>query len=480
MATNNYDLIVIGSGPAGEKGAAQAAYFGKRVALVEKDPPPLFGGAAANTGTLPSKTLRETALFLSGFQHRELDGLEARLKDRCDIKRLMNRRKVVVGKEHKRIDENLHRHGVTVYRGDARFAGPHTVAVRRKGAPETLLTGDVILIATGSRPFRPENFRVDDPRIVDSDTILEIPDIPKRLLVVGGGVIGCEYACMFSIMGAEVLLIEERERLLGSVDFDISDALAADMRKNGIKIRTSDKVAKVDYAKTGKVDYAEPMKVTLVSGDTIETEMILVSAGRSGNTASLDLDRLGVLSDDRGRIPVDQAFQTSIPYVYAAGDVIKGPALASSAMEQGRMAMINAFQLEYMGDRLSLLPYGIYTIPECSMVGPTEQQLLEQGVPHVVGKATYDANARGHIIGDDDGFLKLIFREEDMKLLAIHVIGEGATELIHIGLVAIQLNATAELFIKTCFNYPTLSEMYKYATYDALGRRAKQRAAAKK
>lgn len=466
----SYDLIVIGSGPAGEKGAAQAAYFKKQVALVERDPPPLFGGAAANTGTLPSKTLRETALFLSGFQHRELEGLDARLKDKVDIRRLMSRRKVVAEKEHKRIKANLEApwHNVRVYRGDARFVGPHSVAVGRDDGPETILKGDYILIATGSRPYRPPIFAVDDPRIVDSDTILGIPEIPSSMLVVGGGVIGSEYACMFNIMGAKVTLVEKLPRLIRDSDHEVAEALRDDMVRSGIDVILGDEV--------GGLSLEGPLAVTLKSGRRLEPDLVLVSSGRIGNTATLDLDRWGVESDNRGRITVDSTFQTTIPHVYAAGDVTQYGGLASSAMEQGRLAMINAFQLEFAGDRLSLLPTGIYTIPECSSVGPTEHQLLEQGIPHVVGRARYAGNARGQIIGDDDGFLKLIFREEDMKLLAVHVIGESATEIVHIGLVGIQMGAVGELFIKTCFNYPTLSEMYKYATYDALGRRARMRA----
>lgn len=468
MASRSYDLVVIGSGPAGEKGAAQAAYFGKTVALVEKEPPPIYGGAAANTGTLPSKTLRETALFLSGFRNRELEGLEFRWKEKVDIRGLIARRQAVVRNEQKRIITNLERHNIDVYEGLASFAGPHTVAVRRKAAPETLLVGEVVLIATGSAPYRPLNFRVDDPRVVDSDTILKIQDIPRELLVVGGGVIGCEYACMFAIMGSRVTLVEKRDRVMGFLDDEVGDALMSEMRKLGITLNLRDNVESVDFG--------SPLAVRLESGLTARPDLVLISSGRSGNTKALGLDRLGIEVNDRGQINVDPTFQTTVPYVYAAGDVIKGPALASTAMEQGRIAMINAFKLEFQRDLNALLPSGIYTIPECSMVGPTEKELLAQGVPYVVGRANYDANARGQIIGDTSGFLKLLYREEDMRLLAVHVIGEAATELVHIGLTALQLGAGVDAFIKACYNYPTLSEMYKYATYDALGRRARKRA----
>jgi NAD(P) transhydrogenase len=468
MSPRTYDLIVLGSGPAGEKGAAQAAYFGKSVALIEKQPPPVYGGAAANTGTLPSKTLRETALFLSGFRNRQLEGLEFRWKDAVNIDRLMARRKAVVSTEQKRILTNMNRHGVDLFEGLASFAGPHTIAVRRKGAPETLLRGEVILIATGSAPYRPPAFRVEDPRIVDSDSILNIEAIPKELVVVGGGVIGCEYACMFAIMGSHVTLIEKQERVLTFMDEEISDAMLVEMKRLGVTFFLGDAV---DRAELGP-----SISLQLQSGAMLHPDLILISSGRSGNTGLLGLERLGVEIDDRGRINVDSTFQTSVPYVYAAGDVIKGPGLASTAMEQGRIAMIHAFQLEFARDLSALLPSGIYTIPECSMVGPTERDLLAQGIPYVVGKATYEANARGQIIGDTSGFLKLIFHEESLKLLSVHVIGEAATELVHIGLTALHAEAGADLFVRACYNYPTLSETYKYATYDALGRRTRKRA----
>jgi NAD(P) transhydrogenase len=468
MSPRTYDLIVLGSGPAGEKGAAQAAYFGKSVAMIEKQPPPVYGGAAANTGTLPSKTLRETALFLSGFRNRQLEGLEFRWKDAVSIDRLMARRKAVVSTEQKRILTNMDRHGVDLFEGLASFAGPHTISVRRRGAPETLLRGEVILIATGSAPYRPPAFRPEDPRIVDSDSILNIEAIPRELAVVGGGVIGCEYACMFAIMGSHVTLIEKQSRVLTFMDEEISDAMLVEMKRLGVTFFLGDGV---DRAELGP-----RMALHLGSGAMLHPDLVLISSGRSGNTGSLGLERLGVEIDDRGRINVDGTFQTSVPYVYAAGDVIKGPGLASTAMEQGRIAMIHAFQLEFARDLSALLPSGIYTIPECSMVGPTERDLLARGIPYVVGKATYEANARGQIIGDTSGFLKLIFHEESMKLLGVHVIGEAATELVHIGLTALHAEAGADLFIRACYNYPTLSETYKYATYDALGRRARKRA----
>ncbi len=467
---SDFDLIVIGSGPAGEKGAAQAAYFGKRVALIEKEAPPAYGGAAANTGTLPSKTLRETALFLSGFKNRELEGIEFRWKESADIRSLMGRRRTVVGREQKRIATNLDRHEVRTFEGFARFAGPHTVAVGRSNFPEKLYTADVILIATGSRPYRPPEFRVDDPRIVDSDTILSINEIPKSMLVVGGGVIGCEYACMFAIMGTKVTLIERRDKIMGFLDVEIVEALLGEMERLGIRIHLNESIENVEYGTT--------LQVQTGSGEVLEPELVLISSGRSGNTEGLNVEGLGIEIDSRGRINVDNTFQTTVPYVYAAGDVIKGPALASTAMEQGRIAMVHAFELPFQRGLTNALPYGIYTIPECSMVGETEASLLEQNIPFVAGKASYQSNARGQIIGDTSGFLKLLYTvEQEPRLVGVHVIGEAATELVHIGLTAMQLGAVAGTFIKSCYNYPTLSELYKYATYSALGELQKKRQA---
>lgn len=469
MAPETYDLIVIGSGPAGEKGAAQAAYFGKRVALIEKESKP--GGAAANTGTLPSKTLRETALFLSGFRHRQLEGLDFRgVKDRVSVRDFMAREKLVVSREHDRINLNLERHKVDVYPGAATFLDPNTVTVR--GAEgKTRLKGHVFLIATGSYPFRPRGFEFNHDRIFDSDEILGLKEIPQSMLVVGGGVIGCEYASIFATLGVKATLIEKRGRLIGSLDSELSAALQAQMEAIGVQTVLNDQVKEVK-------DEGSVFTVTLDSGKTLSVETVLVSSGRCGSTDSLGLDKVGIQVEERGRIPVNEHYQTIVPHVYAAGDVIGFPALASTAMQQGRIAMVHAFGLEYLTSLSQILPYGIYTIPECSMAGETEESLQQQGIPYVVGRAKYASNARGQIIGDSDGFLKLIFHEEDMRLLGCHMIGEQATELIHVGLSALLMQAGADLFIHTCYNYPTLTELYKYATYDALGNRQKKRAAA--
>jgi NAD(P) transhydrogenase len=469
MATEHYDLIVIGSGPAGEKGAAQAAYFGKRVALVEKEP--FLGGAAANTGTLPSKTLRETAVFLSGFRQRQLFGLDLGLKKTVRVRDFLARERWIKDQERQRIWENLQRHRVTLYKGTASFLDDHTLSVQPERCPELRIRGDVILIATGSYPHRPPVFPFHDPRIYDSDTLLTLQDIPGELLVVGGGVIGCEYACTFAALGVRVTVVEKRGGIVAGMDAEIAEALKGQMEAAGTCFLMNDSVAAV--RDRGRVE------VQLTSGQVVRADAVLVSSGRCGHTAALGLERLGIEVNERGQVLVNDRFQTRVPHVYAAGDVIGNPALASTAMEQARMAMAHAFDLKYKTGLAPILPYGIYTIPECSMAGATEEALTAAGTPYVVGKASYAANARGQIIGDQNGFLKLLFHADDLKLLGVHVIGEHATELVHVGLTALLVGAGADLFINTCYNYPTLTEVYKYATYAALGQQAARKKARK-
>ncbi|MEA2630628.1 MAG: transhydrogenase [Chloroflexota bacterium] len=462
MESEPYDLVVIGSGPAGEKGAAQAAYFGKKVALIEREP--LVGGTAANTGTLPSKTLRETALFLSGYRNRDLSGLNVSFKHDVTIRDFMRHEHAVTAIERLRIRENLDRHKVEFVEGSASFADPHTVAVTRSDGSTRHLRSDVILIAVGSVPHRPPIFPFADPRVHDSDEILTIRELPASMLVVGGGVIGCEYACMFAILGIDVTVVEQRGRIIGSLDSEIAETLQSQMQTIGIKFHFNDSVADVDAGET--------ISVRLKSGKVLQCGSILVSSGRNGNVKGLGLDRVGIVADARGAIKVNDHYQTTVPHIYAAGDVIGSPALASTAMDQARVAMVHAFDLKYRGDVALILPYGIFTIPECSMAGETEDALQQKGIPYVAGRATYANNARGRIIGDDKGFLQLLFGLEDKKLLGVHVIGEQATELVHVGLTALLAGQTTDLFIQTCFNYPTLTELYKYASYDALGNRA--------
>lgn len=460
MSAEKFDLVVIGSGPAGEKGAAAASYFGKKVALVEKEN--VLGGAAANTGTLPSKTLRESALYLSGFKQRKLFGFQVDLHKTIHVSDFMAHERFVADQERHRIRENLARHGITLFRGMASFVDAETVMVKPDRCPEIILKAERFLIATGSYPFRPRNFPFHDPRVFDSDTILTIDVIPESMVVIGGGVIGCEYACMFSALGVRVTVVEKSERIVGGMDVEISASLKSRMESSGIQFFMGDSVKNIECG--------DLVDVELESGTILHSHAVLVSSGRSGQTGSIGLDKIGVTTNSRGHILVNDAFQTSNPNIYAAGDVIGNPALASTAMAQGRVAVYHAFNLKQSPHFPSLLPSGLYTIPECSSVGRTEDQLHEAGIPFFVGKASYSKNARGQIIGDTEGFLKLLFHQENKKLLGVHVIGEGATEIVHIGLTVMVMGGGVDVFIDTCYNYPTISEVYKYAAYDALAK----------
>ena len=464
---HHFDLIVIGSGPAGEKGAAAAAFHKKSVAIIEKEPH--LGGAAANTGTLPSKTLRETALTLSNLRQRQLQGLKYKLTG-LNVQEFLAQERVVKDNERARAQANLDRHQIRLFRGTAAFVDAHTISVTPQRCDPQLLSADVFLIATGSYPYRPKNlFPFSNPRIYDSDTILSLTSIPKSLLVVGGGVIGCEYACMFNALGVQVTIVEKRERLLGGMDREISESLQEQMEDVGIQFFLEDEVFSVNDENASYLDVD-----LLKHSKKIRTEAILVSSGRSGQTGSLNLEKIGIELNKRGQILVDQSFRTALPHVLAAGDVVGNPALASTAMAQARMAVANAFDLSVDKGLTELLPAGIYTIPECSSVGESEESLEKKKVPYVIGRGLYRKNARGLIIGDYKGFLKLLFHADSLQLLGVHVIGEQATELVHVGLTAMLSEATAELFIRTCYNYPTLGELYKYAAYDALGQRARR------
>ena len=465
MSTDRYDLIVIGSGPAGEKGALTAAFFGKRVILVERNP--LLGGAVANTGTLPSKTLRETALALSGFRARDLHGVDLSLRREATVGDFMHHEAQVSAVERDRIRLYLDAQGVELAHGTASFVDAHTVHVASERG-ERMLHGETILIATGSAPFRPAGFAFEDDRVCDSDEILEIDRIPRRLLVVGAGVIGSEYACTFAALGADVHLIDGRGALLPFLDGEVSTALGAAMSRLGVTFHWNERV--VSCALTGRDGDAV---VTLSSGATLRGDTVLVAAGRTSNTAALRLEAAGVAVGERGLIAVDRQYRTNVPHIFTVGDVIGFPALAATSVEQARVAMSCAFDLGFKSQIASILPYGIYTIPEVSMAGETEESLRKQGVDYVAGRALYAENARGQIIGDRGGFLKLLFRKSDWKLVGVHVLGEQASELIHIGLVVLTMDAGWDLFNRVCFNYPTLGVLYQRAAYDAAGSRSR-------
>lgn len=462
-----FDLVVIGSGPAGEKGAVQAAYFDKRVALVEKAE--TVGGACVHTGTLPSKTLREAALYLTGFQRRELYGMTLDLDREAGLRRLMGRLHSVIGQQVDQISRNLDRHHVTRIRGHAEFVSANDLVVRDDAGVEIRrLAASVALIATGSSPLRPPGVPFDDPDVEDSDTILDLDRIPDSLAVVGGGVIGCEYACIFAALGTTITIIEGRESLMGFLDREMSEGLRAGLEREGHSVRLGDAVSSIERIA------GDGLQIRLKSGADLRVDKVLYSAGRVGNTRGLGLDRAGVTMDAKGRILVNEHFQTSAAHVYAAGDVIGSPALASVSMEQGRVAMCHAFDLAYKTRVSPLTPFGVYTIPEISMAGATEDQLSTAGVQFEVGRARHEHNARGQIIGERDGLLKLLFEVPSKKLLGVHIIGEGATELIHIGQMVMSAGESIDVFIDSVFNFPTLSELYKYAAYDGLGRLARR------
>ncbi len=458
---DRFDLVVIGAGPAGEKGAAQAAYFGKRVAIVEREPDP--GGAAVHTGTLPSKTLRETALFLSGYRQLDLYGVTVEVEPGLAVAKLIARKDAVRRSETQRMLRNLDSHGVELIGGQARFVDAGTVEVLSDVGARRL-SAEAFLIATGSHPFRPPSIPFDDPDVWDSGDILRIERLPSSLVVLGGGVVGCEYASMFAALGVEVHLVERRSSLLPFLDHEIGERLLVAMTHLGVTAHMDDRADEVGR------DAAGDLVCRLGSGVVLTCDQVLVASGRTGNTAGLGLEAAGVDTDARGYIRVDDDFRTAAAGVYAAGDVIGFPALASISMEQARVAVCHAFGFEYKRQVSSLLPYGVYTIPEVSCVGIGEREAEAQGIEPVVGRASFRDNARGQILGDLEGMIKLVFDRSTRRLVGCHCIGERASELVHVGGIAISLGGTLETFIENVFNYPTLGEAYKYAAYDALGR----------
>jgi len=461
MSSRHYNLIVIGSGPAGEKGAARAAYEGKKVALVEMAN--VVGGTAVSSG-IPAKTLRETVLHISGIRQRKILGMDLGYKEELDIQTFMYHEREVRVAAQTGVALNLEHHQIHRYSGLASFDDQHTVRIAFNPG-EITITGDVILIATGSRPFRPASFPFHHPNVYDAATILTMHKLPQSLTVVGGGIVGCEFACVFAALGIEVNLVHSQEQLFPFVDHEIGALLLQSMRSMGINLFMPQRVQEI--VTTG--DW-KGLHVVLGSGEQISTEALLIAVGRSSNTDKLRLENVGIEVGERGLIKVNQHFQTNVPHIYAAGDVIGFPALSSTAMEQGRLAVTHAFKFNYKLTRPDQLPYGIWTIPEISMVGETEHTLQTKGQPYIVGRAYYNRNPRGMVVGDEVGLVKLLFSLPELKLLGVHIIGQEACELVGIGLIALETNALAYNFIDLCFNFPSLADMYKYAAYDALGK----------
>jgi len=465
MENYDYDLIVIGSGPAGQKAAVQAAKLGKRVAIVEKKT--VLGGVCINTGTIPSKTLREAAMYLSGYRLHNVYGESYSVKQGITMEDLLFRTDYVMRNEIDVIRHQLLRNDVDLIYGQGAFGDAHTVHVTLTAGGSRDFTADRIVIAVGTSATEDSRIPFDGKRVLTSDDVLQMDEIPRTLTVIGAGVIGIEYASIFASLGTRVTIIDKRSRLLPFVDGEMIEMLSYHLRERRATMRLGEEVTAIQI----DGEAGNGVQITLASGKQIRTSKALYSIGRSGATDGLNLAAAGLEADDRGRLRVNEHYQTSIGHVYAVGDVIGFPSLASSSMEQGRLAACHAFGVE-AASMPHLIPYGIYSVPEISMVGKTEEELTEAGVPYEVGKSSYREVARGQILGDLSGLLKLIFHLETRALLGVHIIGEGASELVHIGQSVMAYDGKIDYFVKTVFNYPTLAECYKIAALDGVNRLA--------
>ena len=458
----DFDVLVLGSGPGGQKAAIAAAKLDRRVAIVERRN--MIGGVCINTGTIPSKTLREAVLYLTGLNQREMYGQSYRLKEDITVADLAARTQHVIGREVDVIRSQLARNRVRLLQGTARFTDPHTIALEDEtSGRHEIVTAEKIIIATGTRPARPESVDFDDKTIIDSDGIIHLDRVPQTMVVVGAGVIGIEYASMFAALGTKVTVVERRDRMLEFCDLEIIEALKYQLRDLAVTFRFRESVAKVERHEGGTLTLLE-------SGKRIPADTVMYSAGRQGVTEQLELDKAGLEADNRGRIKVDDDYRTSVPHVYAVGDVIGFPALAATSMEQGRRAAYHACGEPVETPMNDAQPIGIYTIPEISYVGRTEDQLTEDSVPFEVGISRYRELARGAILGDSYGMLKLLVHSETRTLLGVHVFGTGATELVHIGQTVMGCGGTVDYLVDAVFNYPTLAESYKVAALDAMNK----------
>jgi NAD(P) transhydrogenase len=459
-----YDLIVVGSGPAGQRAAIYGSKLGKKVAVVEMRE--VVGGACINTGTIPSKTMREAVLHLSGYNYKSIYGMNYRVKEKITMSDLAFRVQHVIKTEVDVTEAQLSRNNVEMLVGIASFVDENHIRVTNSHGTNVYQAASV-LISTGTKPAASDKVAINGRTIINSDQVLDLPDLPKTLIVVGGGVIGVEYTCMFSALGVRVVLIERRPRLLEFADQEIVEALSYHLRDSRVTMRLNEEVESVEEMPDGTV------VANLESKKKVQGDALLYAVGRQGNVDELNLPAIGLDADKRGRIPVDKDFRTKVPNVFAAGDVIGFPSLASVSMEQGRIAAARAFGDETVLSNPSFYPYGIYTIPEISFIGKTEEQLTEEDVPYEVGVAFYREIARGQIRGDTTGRLKLVFHRETHSILGVHIIGEGASELLHIGQAVMALGGKLEYFVDTVFNYPTLAECYKVAAFNGLNRVSK-------
>jgi NAD(P) transhydrogenase len=460
MSSHHYDLVVIGSGPAGQKGAIAAAKLGKRVAIVDRDQ--MIGGVCLHTGTIPSKTLREAILYLTGLRQRAFYGRDYQLKHEISVADLASRVELVKAREKEVISQQLRRNNVTTIKGAARFVDANRLEVERDGEVINI-AGDYVLIACGTRPAHGMGIPFEDKGIFDSDQLGQAAGIPRDLIVVGAGVIGIEYASMMAALGVKVTVIEQRPTLLDFADQEIVETLCFHLRRQEVVFRLGERVTGVE------VDEQELVRASLESGKRVHAEGLLYAVGRQVNTDLLNVAAAGVEVDSRGRVVTNEHYQTNVPHVYAAGDCIGFPALASTSMEQGRRAVRHMFQCA-PDKPSSLFPYGIYTIPEISMVGKTERELTEARVPYEIGVARYDEIAKGQMAGDDMGLLKILFDPDSLKVLGVHAIGESATEIIHVGQTVLAFDGSIEFFRDSVFNYPTFAEAYKVAALNGLNK----------
>jgi NAD(P) transhydrogenase len=456
----DYDMVVIGSGPGGQKAAMQAAKLGKRVAIV--DARANVGGACLFDGTIPSKSFREAILHLSGYRERSHYGKAYRVKQTVMMEDLTGRTDGIVQEIEQTMRSQLIRNNIEVLEGFGALIDAHRVKVTQRNKVQELYT-EFVVIATGTRPWHPPGFEFDGEVILDSDSVLHMKNMPRSVSIVGGGVIGCEYGSMFAALGIKVTLVEARAGILGFVDRELVDSLVYKLREQKVLIITNDKVVRCARSPDGRA-------VTfLESGKRIVTEVLLVSAGRVGNVEGLNLSAVGVTPNDRGLIKVNEQYQTSVPSIYAVGDVIGAPSLASTSLEQGRRAACHAFKLNDLGSELPI-PYGIYTIPEISMVGETEEELSKKRIPYEVGIARFGEIERGKIVGDDSGVLKVLFHRHTLQLLGVHIIGDSASELVHVGQTVMGFRGGIDYLSHTVFNYPTLGQAYRTAALDGMNK----------
>lgn len=457
----DYDIIVIGSGPAGQKAALAAAKQHVRVALIEKRR--IVGGVCLHTGTIPSKTLREAVIYFTGYDLRNFYGESYRVKDNITPADLTFRIEQVIKQELDVIADQMKRNGVDMFFGCAHFETPHTVVIKTAPTQSTTISGKYTILAVGTEPARPKDIPFTPGRIIDSDEVLHLQQIPRSMVVVGAGVIGCEYSSIFATLDVEVTLVERRDRILSFADREIVDHLIYHMRDQKIVLRLGEAVTRI------VIDDQDRVVTELESGKRIISESLLYSVGRQGATADLNLTAAGLNTDKRGRLQVNECYQTEVEHIYAAGDVIGFPSLASTSAEQGRIAACNALG-SYCETFSRIYPYGIYTIPVISMVGETEESLTTAKIPYEIGTARYGETARGHILGDPSGMIKLLFHRETHALLGVHAIGDLASEIIHIGQAVMAHDGKVDYFVNTVFNYPTLAEVYKVAAYDGLNK----------